>query len=169
MSETVGNDEAELQVSCRNLLLNFYSSEISTHGRMFIGFAALFFTIIQIKLSLDAMNIILRPIQTIIIYFSVFAIGCAIYYIIFRLICYGVYANATIHATLTELREIMRLPNCVSVITTKIYQYVLKESSKILFFLPVSYFLVPAQQKFGIMISAGFSLATTFLFYLVIH
>jgi hypothetical protein len=80
------------EMDCRKLLLDFYSSEISTHGSLLIGFSIVIFTLVQIKVSLEP------PIhvpQTTVLYLGILIANLAFWYVFFRYISYGTLADYT--------------------------------------------------------------------------
>jgi hypothetical protein len=93
---TISEEKNSEQIS-RQLLLNFYSSEINTHGRVLIGFAALMFTILTVRVDLFGIKS-LTDLQYWIFYSLIALVAWGIFYLLFRLIGYGILANSTIHA-----------------------------------------------------------------------
>lgn len=88
----MGKDEDEMQ--CRKLLLDFYSSQINTHGTLIIGFSVVLFAIVQIRISSAIANNI-SVLQDWILYFGIFLAGFALYYLFLRYITYGTLAHYT--------------------------------------------------------------------------
>jgi hypothetical protein len=92
-------DENEMQ--CRKLLLDFYSSQINTHGRLIIGFSVVLFAIVEIRISPMVANN-LSALQNRILYFGIFLAGFALSYLFFRYITYGTLADYTIQTPWRE-------------------------------------------------------------------
>jgi hypothetical protein len=83
------------EMQCRKLLLDFYSSQINTHGALIIGFSVVLFAIIQIRISPVIWNNV-SILQDWILYFGIFLTGFALYYLFLRYITYGTMAHSTI-------------------------------------------------------------------------
>lgn len=96
------------EVECRKLLLDFYSSQLTSHARLITGVAIILFTIVQVKLGLlSAFSII----QSGIFYSGVLIFAFPLWYLFMRHLTYGMLANAATHANPlgegTVLRRIM--------------------------------------------------------------
>jgi hypothetical protein len=163
--------QKNLELSARQLLLNFFSSQIATHGRVFIGFAALIFTILSIRLTIKT---VLNVWQLGIIYFAVFMSGLVIFYVLFRLIGYGYFADSVINAPLScNLVENESTEQCfIYPLVEKMRDYAFTsgevKNRRIVGLFPVKWFMSHKEQWKGIVVSIVFSLATTFLFFLLL-
>jgi len=87
---------------CRKLLLDFYSSELSTHSRLIIGFTVILLTLLQITWNLRE-SISLAQFR--IVYFGISLVAFALWYLLMRHFAYGILANAAIHAVPSENQE----------------------------------------------------------------
>jgi len=163
-------EQVDCELSCRQLLLHFYSSEINTHGRVLIGFAALMFTILTVRVSLFNHSP-LATWQLFIFYGFVFAVALTMFYLLFRLVGYGILANATIHAPrVQELKQ--KNSSLVYPLVYDIKEFVVRNDNKILFLFPIEYFFVfgnTSKQRYGFLISFGFSIISAFLVYLLLE
>lgn len=168
------SEQRNLELSARQLLLNFYGSEINTHGRLFIGFAALIFTIISVRATFKTGKIALNIWQLGIIYFAVFISGLAIFYVLFRLIGYGYFANSVIHApsSCNLIKNECTEQSFIYPLVADIQKHAFNSSkgeSKILGLFPVKCFMSGKEQWKGKVISFLLSLFTTFLFFLLLE
>jgi hypothetical protein len=82
----------ERWTQARKLLLDFYSSEITAHSRLIIGFAALLFTASDIY-GLEPRSVLQSTVFCIVVFF----LAAALWYVFLRLIAYGIMANSIIH------------------------------------------------------------------------
>ena len=86
-------------IGIRKLLLDFYSSELTTHSRLIIGFSALLFTILQVvpkpimgqSLSDTSASVALAM-------FGIWIVSGSLWFLLMRHISYGVLSNSTLHA-----------------------------------------------------------------------
>lgn len=94
-------------IQFRKLLLDFYSSELTTHGSLIIGFAAILFTILQIiqKLKDDPLKIVSTE-QIGICITGLLLTATALWFLLMRHLAYGILSSAVIE---TELDEQMNL------------------------------------------------------------
>lgn len=88
-----GNEHLE----CNKLLLNFYASELSTHGRLVIGFAALIFTISQVALGVSQSFSPLNAEQFWIIAIGMFTTSMTFCFTLMRMLVYGILAAYSQH------------------------------------------------------------------------
>jgi hypothetical protein len=108
------------------LLLSFYSSQLNNHGRMVIGFAALIFTVTQVASSVS------EPIscaQYWVIVTGMFFASLAFWFVLMRLLVYGVLASYAQHV---ELESFQTMNKQVEVACGK--------NENILWKVPVSWF-----------------------------
>lgn len=89
------------ELDCRELFLDFYSSELTTHARLIIGFAVILLTLVEITLNLTARGSISSA-QFLIAYSGIFAASFALWFLLMRHLTYGVLANAATHATQSD-------------------------------------------------------------------
>ena len=82
----------------RKLLMDFYSSELSTHSRLIVGFSVILLTLVEIILDLDKSIFGVRYIA----YPGVFLLSFALWYLFMRHLLYGVLAHSILVATLEE-------------------------------------------------------------------
>ena len=164
------NDDINHEFSSRKLLLDFYSSQISTHSRIFIGFSALMFTILNVRVTLfDTIGrSALKSWQLIILYGFVLALGFIIFFVLFRTIGYGILANATIHVALLSKLEPIKGKSRVFPFLKDVSASILDNdhANKILFFFPIDcFFNIGGHRKQwkGFLISLGISTVVTFL------
>lgn len=90
--------EETVELECRRLLMDFYSSELSTHSRMIVGFSVILLTLVQIILVPDKSVFGVRYIA----YPSVFLASSALWYLFMRHLLYGVLAHSILVASLDE-------------------------------------------------------------------
>ena len=109
-------------INVRKLFLDFYSSEINTHGRLIIGFAVILFTLIEIKLRLY----VPRSLQSSIIFPCIWLVSFAIWYSLFRLLRYGMLANAVVHMDLPQKES----EDIVSLFKSEVREWVKKHYKK---------------------------------------
>ena len=152
MSQQEGNS-----VNLRKLFLDFYSSEINTHGRLIIGFAVILFTIIEIKLKFLELGISLLSPQSVIVYFCIGVVSFAIWYSLFRLLIYGMMANAVVHMNLPQTKR----GELVSMFASEAKKWVLTYNKKVLVFFPTSWFL--QYKKRGAIVCSMLALLITIL------
>ena len=103
------------EMSCRKCFLDFYASEINTHGRLIIGVSVIIFTLLQARLTLQDLWIksiaseVSYPVfhhQLIVIYIGVFLASFAFWYLFLRLLAYGLLADMVIRAPWPTSSEI---------------------------------------------------------------
>lgn len=90
------------EIQARKLLLDFYSSELTTHGRLIVGFAVILFSLLEIILQLE------KPISGVRFWMAFFGLSLAafaLWFLLMRHFVYGVLANAVIHAPLDNSTE----------------------------------------------------------------
>jgi hypothetical protein len=90
--------ESDGTINIRKLLLDFYSSELTTHSRLIIGFSVILFTILQIFQKLDSEVLPLSTSQKSIASFSTWLISAALWYLLMRHVSYGILSNSVLHA-----------------------------------------------------------------------
>ena len=125
MSKKSKND-----LECNKFLANFYSSELSTHGRLVIGFAAIIFTISQIALGVSQKFTPLSSIQYWIIFFWMLIISSGFCYVLMRMLVYGILSSYALHI---PLENFTAMHNKVEIECSR--------NGKILMFIPVSWFM----------------------------
>jgi len=82
------------EINCRRLLLNFYSSEITAHSRLLIGFGVIMFTLVEVRIALREL-----PLErTLLGYSAFFLASFALCYTFLRLLTYGALANSLVHS-----------------------------------------------------------------------
>lgn len=94
-TETEQQERMELQ--CRKLLLDFYSSELTTHSRLIIGFAIILLTILEITQTQK-----LKPPISFahwIALLGIFTASLALCHLLMRHLTYGISASAATHAS----------------------------------------------------------------------
>ena len=159
--------EIDKQIQCRKLILDFYGSQLSTHGRLIIGFSVIVFTLIGIRNSIE--NIIL--VQTIIIYLAIFSALCAFLYLLFRHLMYGQLCGAVMFTSWTPELEGAPDNDVFGKFALAVYNNVLETNrKKIARFVKTAWFIGIAngKQKWGVFLCVLLSLAITLLCYLTI-
>jgi hypothetical protein len=157
MSQSIVSDEIQI----RKLMLDFYSSELTTHSRLIIGFSVLLFTVLNVipnqKVHLD--------LQAGTYFFSLWLVAGALWYLFMRHISYGILSNATLHAPIESKN--LTLKNAIQSVTN----YTLHKSGSF----PIRLFMVIEStrdkpfhvrhgQLLGLLICfAGFGTVTTIL------
>ena len=96
------------EIQIRKLLLDFYSSELTTHSRLIIGFSVLLFTILSLAPSFYP-SILQKGISL----FSLWLVAGTFWYLIMRHISYGILSNATLHAVIPEKATLEQARNSV--------------------------------------------------------
>jgi hypothetical protein len=82
------------ELECRKFFMDFYTSQLNTHGRLIIGFSVLIFTITQMRIDLLGTLAFWNPNATIaILYLGIFSAIWIFFYLIFRDLTYGVLCN----------------------------------------------------------------------------
>jgi hypothetical protein len=162
------SNKENLESACRQLLLSFYSSEINTHGRVLIGFGVIMFSILSVRFNLIAPLAIWK---LLILYVGIGGVAWALFYLLFRLVGYGILANATIHApSTTPLKQEMY--SAASQLVTDIGNYVKNKDKWILSLFPVEWFVVfggVRRQRRGFIFTLVLSIVTTGFMYLLIE
>jgi len=168
------NGNTEKWAQARKLLLDFYSSEINSHSRLIIGFAALLFTFLQVYQKIEVPSFL----QTIVFCIFVLPLALALWYSFFRLLAYGMMANAVVHVPDSVLEQKIkkkknkgRPPSSIlaDAVVDQIAGKVRKgEQEKILFKIPAQYFIRSESQKWGRLISFLLALGTIGLLYLML-
>jgi len=93
--ETEQQERVELQ--SRKLLLDFYSSELTTHSRLIIGFAVILLAILEITQNIRALGTLSLG-QYLIAFFGIFTAAFALWFLLMRHLTYGILTEAATHA-----------------------------------------------------------------------
>lgn len=142
-------DNYELQ--CRKLLLDFYSAEINSHGRLIIGFAVLMLTLTKIRQNFLIHNHTLSSCQFFLIYSGIFAVAFALWYSLFRLITYGTLANAVIETGWIVTERAARMGQIpTSDFASKLPDSIKRKKQKIAYVLPIEYLISSSWKRIGI-------------------
>ena len=163
MDEEVNNSNWEsLEIQCRKMLLDMYSSHLSTHARLLIGFAVMLLTIFEIKIGLKSITIL----QSNILYVAVFLATLAWWFLFMRHFSYGLMVNASIHAPPSDKGE-----SCFDKIRNGIRDSAYKEN--ILGFIPNCLYFTSGgknrgQRIAGFLLCVAFTIGTTFFVWLVL-
>jgi len=158
-------------VQCRKLLLDFYSSELSTHSRLIVGFTVILLTILQITQKLQEHQQTITYGQFWIGSFGIFMTAWVLYYLLMRHIAYGILSNAVIAAHPVENQEMSLLERIATAARNQAL------GNKILFLVPSCLFIpsgeriselqilfgLKAVRAVGISLCAGFAIPTTTL------
>jgi hypothetical protein len=118
--------------------MSFFSSELNTHGRLVIGFAAIVFTVSQIALGVSELYTPLSSAQYWIVVMAMFVASMAFCFVLMRLLVYGVLANYVLRIKLESFRA---MPQKIEIACWK--------NEKILLIFPVSWFLSAGQKGGG--------------------
>lgn len=87
----------EEELTSRKLLLDFYSSQLSTHARLIIGFAIILLTLLNVRVGLESLS----DMQLGIFYISISATSFCLWFLLWRHLMYGILASAATHAPLS--------------------------------------------------------------------
>jgi hypothetical protein len=144
-----------------NLLLNFYSSELNSHSRLIIGNVALLFTLAQIIQSFGS-NI--TSLQYWIFCLGLFTLSSTFWYLLMRLLLYGILSNRVLHVKdLGDFKEMHKVVGQHCGKTEKIFGII-----------PCSLFISIGldeynnHQKYGLLLCLSLALIVTFLFALIL-
>ena len=143
-----------VELQCRHLLMNFYSSELRTHSRLITGFSVILLTLVQIILSLDRVIFSAR----LIIYGGVFLVSFAIWFSLMRHLLYGILVHSITVVTLKD-----KSGNLLAKLAYATGENAVKK--KILAVIPTSWFLSreKGREKTGFFLCLVLALVTTFL------
>jgi len=159
-------DNYELQ--CRKLLLDFYSAEINSHGRLIIGFAVLMLTLTQIRQNFLIHNYPLSSCHFFLIYFGIFAVAFGLWYSFFRLIAYGTLANAVIETEWTLTGWTARMGQVpTSDLASKLTRSIERKTPQTVSIVIAKYFYRNRKVCFGI--CAVFAFLTKCFMYCILH
>jgi len=156
-------DNYELQ--CRKLLLDFYSAEINSHGRLIIGFAVLMLTLTKIRQDFLINDHTLLSNQALPIYFGIFVVAFALWYSFFRLITYGILANAVIETGWTVSVRAGQIPT--SDFASKLTESIKRKKQGIVSEQLAKYFY--SNRKIGCVICAVLAFLTKCSIYWIMH
>ena len=90
------NSKEKIELQCRKLLLDSYSSQLTTHARLIIGFAIILLSLLEVKGAYLKSPI--SCIQDFIIYLGIMLVASVLWFLIMRHLTYGVLTNAATFA-----------------------------------------------------------------------
>jgi len=100
------------ELQCRKLLLDSYSSQLTTHARLIIGFAIILLTLLEVKRNLQPS---ISHIQFGIVYFGIFIAAFGLWFLLMRHLMYGLLVTAaTLADPLGEGSSLMRILNGIN-------------------------------------------------------
>ena len=146
--------------------MDFYSSEINSHSRLIIGFAALMFTLIQIREKFVVDSVTISYWQCFTIYSGIFSTAFVLLYSLFRLFAYGLLANAVIFVKWTVATSSRYQPP-TSQLANEIANLVKREKKKIGGIIHPKHFLFC--RKWGYALCIFLASIITLLLYAVIN
>jgi len=150
----------------KQLLINFYNTEITSHSRLIIGFAVIVFALSDIALSQAIQPF--TNVQYWIWFGAVFSISLAFWYVLMRQLVYGILVNRLLHSD----KEFKNFEES--------YQNVICEAielkQKIFGFIPFQFFISVSKRDtkwyyriFRSLICAGLALGTSILLALLLR
>jgi len=101
-NETNTHNATIHEVQIRKLLLDFYSSQLTTHSRLIIGFAALLFTVLTLFVDLKEPQLV----QEIVTIVGIFTVSTGFWFLIMRHLTYGHLSSTALHAPLAPLTSL---------------------------------------------------------------
>ena len=166
-------EQRELQI--RELLLDFYASELTTHSRLIIGFSVILLTILQIAHSLRTGGSVSWA-QSTILLLGIFFTAFALWFLLLRHFVYGILANSATHALPSENQEENLLARMIDGVKRDALE------KKILGFIPTCLFYstderisllqrlfsVEGTRMFGVLLCAYLALITTYFLKILI-
>jgi hypothetical protein len=154
----------DLQIQCRKLLLDFYGSQLGTHGRLIIGFSVIVFTIVGIRNAFQRIAFY----QSIILYIAIFLSMFGFLYLLFRHLTYGQLCGAVMFTTWKPELEKSSINDLVAEFSKEVDLNLRTYRSKIALRVPTGWFLYRDKQKWGATLCAVLSFSITFLLYVTI-
>jgi hypothetical protein len=171
------NTDATDELECRKVLMDFYTQQLNAHSRLLIGFAALLFTLVQIKLALMGQH--LNPqqflLQFLAFYITVFLVSFGSWFLLLRHLGYGTLANAVMHVSApTKQKQSSNLDrqNALGWLHDKTREEARKRY--LLFKLPCVWFHsfgIPKQRQYriyGLMVCGVFAFFTAFIIWILV-
>lgn len=89
------NNKEKIELQCRKLLLDSYSSQLNTHSRLIIGFALILLSLLEVKRSLPTP---ISGMQFVIVYFGISLVAFGLWFLLMRHLTYGVLTSAATNA-----------------------------------------------------------------------
>lgn len=140
-------------IQCRKLLLDSYSSQLTTHARLIIGFAIILLTLLQVKAGLTDLS----HIQFGIIYFGIFLAAFALWFLFMRHLAYGLLVNAVTHARIEQSWNGDLLGKILDSVSSQMLK------SKILYIIPSCWFYSSSRKRLlGLSLCVFLALLTTY-------
>jgi hypothetical protein len=156
---------ANNEIECRKLFLDFYSSQLNTHGSLIIGFSVVVFTLIGIW---QAIRDILWW-QNLLLCFSVFVASFSLWYLLFRHLAYGTLTGAVMFTEWKPDFDQDQCKNLPGQFANEMMKYVKKWNSRILLIVPTEFFISgTGKMRYGVVICLVLSILTAAFSYFLI-
>ena len=154
--------QLQLELQCRKLLVNSYSSQLTTHARLIIGFAVILLTLLQFRAG---PNESLSGVQFGILHFAISLTAFGLWFLFMRHVMYGVLVSSATFA----------IPSGEGSLYTQILNDTRERTLKkrILVFVPTSWFYSTGKKRsrrnrlYGLLLCIGLALLTTLLVWIL--
>jgi len=172
------NTNATDEVECRKVFMDFYTQQLNAHSRLLIGFAALLFTLVQIKLALMGQH--LNPqqfslVQFWVFYTTIFLVSFGFWFLLLRHLGYGQLASAAMYVSApTKQKQSSNLDrqNALDLLNEEITKEVRKRHLLVIFRCVWFHsFNIPKQRQYriyGLMVCGVFALVTAFIIWILV-